>query len=143
MNGPNRFYKLMKTIPSLFNCTKFITKKKLHTLDRFQDQHQRSSCLHPPVMGLINMSVSLSSQLNRFPSSHVTIYLSKSVLTIFSKVSSHLRRGLVTPHWRDLLYSFNPKYSLSSLAASPCSIQRQQKHKENWNQFSFFPSFKK
>lgn len=42
------------------------------------------------------------------------IYLSKSVFTIFSKVSSHLRSGLVIPHCRDLLYSFKPKYSFSS-----------------------------
>ena len=44
----------------------------------------------------------------------VLIYLSKSVFTIFSNVSSHLRRGLVIPHCRDLLYSFRPKYSFSS-----------------------------
>lgn len=45
-------------------------------------------------------------------------YLSKRVLTIFSKVSSHLRRGLVIPHCRDLLYSFKPKYSFSQPTSS-------------------------
>ena len=48
----------------------------------------------------------------------VLIYLSKSVFTIFSNVSSHLRRGLVIPHCRDLLYSFRPKYSFSSQLTS-------------------------
>lgn len=70
------------------------------------------------------------------------------MVTIFSKVSSHLKSGLVTPHWRDLLYSFKPKYSLSSLAVSSCFIQKKQEHTKSWKYFqlqskaySFTPSF--
>lgn len=125
--GPISSINKLRTSTPFFNCTKIVKKIKLHILHVFQDQHQRSSCLHP--RNGAHKDVSLRSQLGRIPSFHVIIYLSKSVLTIFSKVSSHLKRGLVTPHWRDLLYSFKPKYSFSSLAASSCFMHKQQKYK--------------
>lgn len=122
LKGPNLFYKQMKDMPIFFNSTKFVSKIKIAHTSQISRSTSKfivssSSCDRA-------VSVSLRSQLSRIPSSHVTIYLSKSVLTIFSKVSSHLKRGLVTPHCRDLLYSFKPKYSLSSPDASSCSIQR-------------------
>lgn len=77
------------------------------------------------LLAILDMHVQLKKRLKVF------IYLSKSVFTIFSKVSSHLRSGLVIPHCRDLLYSFKPKYSFSSqLMSSWCKIQS----KTQWGQ---------
>lgn len=87
--------------------------------------HQTLGDIDMGLLAILDMQVQLKKRLKTF------IYLSRRVFTIFSKVSSHLRSGLVIPHCRDLLYSFRPKYSFSSqLMSSWFKIQS----KTQWGQ---------